>query len=60
MHGAVHHAIHQRRDARLFRDEPVDGALLARLLAAGHRAPSVGFMQPWNSLVIRTFVVEVT
>ncbi len=51
---AVYRAIHQRRDVRLFRDEPVDDALLARLLAAGHRAPSVGFMQPWNFLVVRS------
>jgi 5,6-dimethylbenzimidazole synthase len=51
---AVYRAIHQRRDVRLFRDEPVDDTLLARLLAAGHRAPSVGFMQPWNFLVVRS------
>lgn len=51
---AVYRAIHQRRDVRLFRDEPVDDALLARLLAAGHHAPSVGFMQPWSFMVIRS------
>jgi 5,6-dimethylbenzimidazole synthase len=51
---AVYRAIHQRRDVRLFRDEPVDDALLARLLAAGHAAPSVGFMQPWSFLVVRS------
>lgn len=51
---AVYRAIHRRRDVRHFRDAPVDDALLLRLLAAGHRAPSVGFMQPWNFLVIRS------
>src|SRR5581483_11471942 len=51
---AVFRAIHQRRDVRLFRDDPVDDALLARLLAAGHHAPSVGFMQPWSFMVIRS------
>jgi 5,6-dimethylbenzimidazole synthase len=51
---AVYRAIHQRRDVRMFRDEPVEDTLLARLLAAGHRAPSVGFMQPWSFLIIRS------
>ena len=51
---AVYRAIHQRRDVRLFRDDPVDDELLARLLAAGHHAPSVGFMQPWTFMVIRS------
>ena len=51
---AVYRAIHQRRDVRLFRDDPVDDELLAHLLAAGHHAPSVGFMQPWTFMVIRS------
>ncbi|HXA29004.1 MAG TPA: 5,6-dimethylbenzimidazole synthase [Candidatus Angelobacter sp.] len=51
---AVYRAIHQRRDVRLFRSDPVPDTALARLLTAGHRAPSVGFMQPWNFLVIRS------
>jgi len=51
---AVYRAIHQRRDVRLFRDTPVDDSIVARLLAAGHRAPSVGFMQPWSFMVIRS------
>ena len=51
---AVYRAIHRRRDVRLFRDDPVPDELLARVLAAGHHAPSVGFMQPWSFLVIRS------
>jgi len=51
---AVYRAIHQRRDVRLFREEPVDDELLARVLTAGHHAPSVGFMQPWSFMVIRS------
>ena len=27
---------------------------VARMLAAAHHAPSVGFMQPWNFLLIRS------
>lgn len=51
---AVYRAIHRRRDVRLFRDEPVEDELLARVLAAGHHAASVGFMQPWSFMVIRS------
>lgn len=51
---AVYRAIASRRDVRAhFTAEPVDDAVLARLLAAAHHAPSVGHMQPWNFIVIR-------
>jgi 5,6-dimethylbenzimidazole synthase len=50
----VYRAIMQRRDIRAqFTDEPVTDDLLHKLLRAAHHAPSVGFMQPWNFLVIR-------
>lgn len=45
---AVYRAIAERRDMRHFRPDPVDPALLQRLLWAAHHAPSVGFMQPWH------------
>src|SRR6185312_15404497 len=45
---AVYRAIYERRDMRHFVRAPVDAAVLARLIAAAHRAPSVGFMQPWR------------
>ncbi|KPV39073.1 cob(II)yrinic acid a,c-diamide reductase [Thiohalorhabdus denitrificans] len=45
---AVYRAIEQRRDMRHFRPDPVDPTVLRRLLGAAHRAPSVGFMQPWR------------
>lgn len=51
---AVYRAIFTRRDVRSdFTDEPVDDPTLARILNAAHHAPSVGFMQPWNFIVIR-------
>lgn len=51
---AVYRAIFTRRDIRSdFTDEPMDDAVLARLMLAAHHAPSVGFMQPWNFIVIR-------
>jgi len=51
---AVYRAIFTRRDVRShFLPDPVDDDVLARLLLAAHHAPSVGFMQPWNFIVIR-------
>lgn len=45
---AVYRVIAERRDMRHFRPDPVDPALLRRLLWAAHHAPSVGYMQPWR------------
>lgn len=51
---AIYRAIFTRRDVRShFRQDPIDDAVLARLLAAAHHAPSVGFMQPWDFILIR-------
>lgn len=51
---AVYRAIFSRRDVRSqFTARPVDDEVLTRLLTAAHHAPSVGFMQPWNFIVIR-------
>ena len=51
---AVYRAIHTRRDVRdQFLPDPLPDDLLERLLSAAHAAPSVGFMQPWNFLVVR-------
>src|SRR5690348_10106695 len=50
---AVYQAIYSRRDIRRFRSEPVPAATLLRVLEAAHHGPSVGFMQPWNFVVIR-------
>jgi 5,6-dimethylbenzimidazole synthase len=49
---AVYRAIHERRDMRHFRPDPVDPDTLRRLLEAAHRAPSVGLMQPWRFIRI--------
>ena len=50
---AVYRAIRERRDVRRFRPDPVPEGILRRLLGAAAHAPSVGYMQPWNFLVIR-------
>lgn len=49
---AVYRAIRERRDMRHFKPDPVDPALLQRLLQAAHLAPSVGYMQPWRFIRI--------
>jgi nicotinate-nucleotide--dimethylbenzimidazole phosphoribosyltransferase len=46
--------IADRRDVRRFRPDPVDDALLERVLDAAHRAPSVGLSQPWRFVIVRS------
>lgn len=56
---AVYRAIYTRRDVRNeFLPEDVPQDLLMRILDAAHHAPSVGFMQPWNFIVIRDAAVR--
>lgn len=51
---AVYRTMFTRRDVRShFLPTAIDDDVLARLLLAAHHAPSVGFMQPWNFIVIR-------
>lgn len=55
----VYRAIYGRRDVRAqFVSDPVPDRVLARLLRGAHHAPSVGFMQPWNFIVIRDRAVR--
>jgi nicotinate-nucleotide--dimethylbenzimidazole phosphoribosyltransferase len=51
---AVHDVIAERRDVRRFRPDEVDDNVLRRVLQAAHQAPSVGLMQPWRLIVIRS------
>ncbi|WP_411877795.1 5,6-dimethylbenzimidazole synthase [Polaromonas sp. YR568] len=51
---AVYRAIHERRDMRHFSGGAVADELLQRLLSAAHHAPSVGFMQPWRFIRVRS------
>lgn len=50
----VYKAIYNRRDVRgQFKPDPVPEDVLSRILDAAHHAPSVGFMQPWDFIVVR-------
>lgn len=56
---AIYRAIRERRDIRAqFLPDELPDAVLARLLEAAHFAPSVGYMQPWNFLVVRDRAVR--
>ena len=47
-------AIFSRRDVRSkFTSKPIDDSVLTRVLNAAHHAPSVGFSQPWNFILIK-------
>lgn len=48
----VEAAILSRRSVRAFRPDPVDRALVERLLALASRAPSGTNMQPWRAYVV--------
>jgi 5,6-dimethylbenzimidazole synthase len=50
---AVYKTILSRRDVRSdFIDKSIPEDTLMRILTAAHHAPSVGFMQPWDFIVI--------
>jgi 5,6-dimethylbenzimidazole synthase len=56
---AVYRCIFSRRDVRgQFLPTPVPDDIVQRILLAAHHAPSVGFMQPWDFIVIRDPAVK--
>lgn len=50
---AIYRVIRERRDVRRFVPGRIPEEVLWRLLLAAAQAPSVGYMQPWNFLLIR-------
>ena len=52
---AIYQTIFSRRDVRgQFLPKAIPDEVLSRIITAAHYAPSVGFMQPWNFLVVRS------
>jgi 5,6-dimethylbenzimidazole synthase len=50
----LYKAIFSRRDVRShFTSKSIDEEILTRILKAAHHAPSVGFSQPWNFILIK-------
>jgi 5,6-dimethylbenzimidazole synthase len=55
----VYRAIRERRDVRSgFRPDPLPQELVLRLLQSAHQAPSVGLMQPWRFILIRSEAIR--
>lgn len=54
----VYRAIYSRRDIRHFRSDPIPDQVIARIIHAAHHGPSVGFMQPWDFILIQEAVVR--
>jgi len=51
---AVYRAVFERRDVRRdFLPTPIPQEVLDRMLSASHSAGSVGFMQPWDFVVVQ-------
>ena len=48
----LYRAIYARRDIRHFRGDPLPPDALARVIRAAHHGPSVGFMQPWDFILV--------
>lgn len=55
---AVYKVINKRRDIRSFRPDPVPEEKLQRVLEAAHHGPSVGFMQPWNFILVTSDTIK--
>ena len=49
---AIYNVMRGRRDIRQFRPDPIPDEVLRRILEMAHLAPSVGFMQPWNFILV--------
>ncbi len=56
---ALYKIIFSRRDVRgQFRQDPIPNEVLSRILYAAHHAPSVGFMQPWNFIIVQSKAIR--
>jgi 5,6-dimethylbenzimidazole synthase len=54
----LYRVMRSRRDIRKFLPTPLPGEVLARILDMAHYAPSVGFMQPWNFILITSLEIR--
>jgi 5,6-dimethylbenzimidazole synthase len=55
---ALYKVIYKRRDIRTFQPTPIPEESIYNLLNAAHHAPSVGFMQPWNFIMVTSQEVK--
>jgi 5,6-dimethylbenzimidazole synthase len=55
----LYKAIYSRRDVRShFTSRSIKDDVLSRILNAAHHAPSVGFSQPWNFILIKDIITK--
>ena len=55
----LYKAIYSRRDVRShFTSRSITDDILSRILNAAHHAPSVGFSQPWNFILIKDIITK--
>lgn len=55
----LYKAIYSRRDVRShFTSRSIKDDILSRILNAAHHAPSVGFSQPWNFILVKDVIVK--
>ena len=54
----LYRAIFSRRDIRTFKTDPVPPDVLARIIRAAHHGPSVGFMQPWDFIMVQNVEIR--
>jgi 5,6-dimethylbenzimidazole synthase len=55
----LYKAIYSRRDVRShFTSRSIKDDILSRILNAAHHAPSVGFSQPWNFILIKDVITK--
>ncbi|QGA53310.1 5,6-dimethylbenzimidazole synthase [Sulfolobus sp. E5-1-F] len=55
----VYEAIRKRRDIRsYYKPDPIPDEVLAKILSAAHLAPSVGYSQPWNFIIIKDMEIR--
>lgn len=49
----LYRAIYSRRDIRTFKSGVIPPEVLVRIMRAAHHGPSVGFMQPWDFIMVQ-------
>ena len=54
----LYRAIFSRRDIRTFKTDPIPPDVLARIIRAAHHGPSVGFMQPWDFIMVQDVAIR--
>src|SRR2546429_1413906 len=55
---ALYRIMRTRRDIRHFVSTPLPPDVVRRILEMAHAAPSVGFMQPWNFVLIPSLAIR--